>query len=321
MVFAMRSLLALAAALGISSAAAQQYPTKPVKIVVAFTAGGTTDIMARMLAQKLTDKFKQPFVIENKPGAGGNLGTETVVRAPADGYTLIINSVGPMAVNPTLYKNLPYNPLTDLVPVAQISDVPNVLVVHPSLKVNEVKGLIAYAKSRPGQMNYASTGIGTSSHLSSFMLASRAGFDATHVPYKGAEALKDLLAGRIQFMFATIPSVIQHIKAGNLVAVGVSSVKRSRSMPEVPTIAESGFPGFEAGSWFGVFAPRGTPPEIIAMLNRATNEAIGDKVIESRMIDEGADPAAGTPEKFGAFVRSEYEKWRTVVRESGAVVD
>jgi tripartite-type tricarboxylate transporter receptor subunit TctC len=277
--------------------------------------------MARMLAQKLTEKFKQPFVIENKPGAGGNLGTETVVRAPADGYTLIINSVGPMAVNPTLYKNLPYNPLTDLVPVAQISDVPNVLVVHPSLKVNDLKSFIAYAKSRPGQMNYASTGIGTSSHLSSYMLASRAGFEATHVPYKGAEALKDLLAGRVQFMFATIPSVIQHIKAGNLVAIGVSSVNRSRSMPDVPTIAASGFPGFEAGSWFGVFAPRGTPPEIIATLNRATNEAIADKVIESRMIDEGADPAAGTPEKFGAFVRSEYEKWRTVVRDSGAVVD
>jgi tripartite-type tricarboxylate transporter receptor subunit TctC len=314
-------LLVLAAALGVSSAAAQQYPTKPVKIVVAFTAGGTTDIMARMLAQKLTEKFKQPFVIENKPGAGGNLGTETVVRAPADGYTLIINSVGPMAVNPTLYKNLPYNPLTDLVPVAQISDVPNVLVVHPSLKVNDLKGLIAYAKSKPGQLNYASTGIGTSSHLSSFMLASRAGFEATHVPYKGAEALKDLLAGRIQFMFATIPSVIQHIKAGNLVAIGVSSARRSRSMPDVPTIAESGFPGFEAGSWFGVFAPKGTPPEIIAALNQATNEAIAEKTIEARMIEEGADPAAGTPEKFGAFVRGEYEKWRTVVKESGAVVD
>jgi tripartite-type tricarboxylate transporter receptor subunit TctC len=314
-------LLALAAVLAISTAAAQQYPTKPVKIVVAFTAGGTTDIMARMLAQKLTEKFRQPFVIENKPGAGGNLGTETVVRAPADGYTLIINSVGPMAVNPSLYKSLPYNPLTDLVPVAQISDVPNVLVVHPSLKVNDLKGLIAYAKSKPGLLNYSSTGIGTSSHLSSFMLASRAGFEATHVPYKGAEALKDLLAGRIQFMFATIPSVIQHIKAGTLVAIGVSSAKRSRSMPDVPTIAESGFPGFEAGSWFGVFAPRGTPPDVVAALNKATNEAIAEKSIEARMIEEGADPAAGTPERFGAFVRSEFEKWRTVVKESGAAVD
>jgi tripartite-type tricarboxylate transporter receptor subunit TctC len=226
-----------------------------------------------------------------------------------------------MAVNSTLYKNLPYNPVTDLVPIAQISDVPNVLVVHPSLNVRDLKGLVAYAKAKPGQLNYASTGIGTSSHLSSFMLASRAGFEATHVPYKGAEALKDLLAGRIQFMFATIPSVIQHIKAGNLVAIGVSSVTRSRSMPEVPTIAESGFPGFEAGSWFGVFAPKGTPAEVVAILNKATNEAIAEKAIEARMIEEGADPAGGSPEKFGAFVRSESEKWRTVVKESGAAVD
>jgi tripartite-type tricarboxylate transporter receptor subunit TctC len=321
MTVVMRLLGVLAAAFCLMPAAAQQYPTKPVKIVVAFTAGGTTDIMARMLAQKLTERFKQPFVIENKPGAGGNLGTETVVRAPADGYTLIINSVGPMAVNPTLYKNLSYNPLTDLVAVAQISDVPNVLVVHPSLRIADLKGLVAHAKSKPGELNYASTGIGTSSHLSSFMLASRAGFQATHVPYKGAEALKDLLAGRIQFMFATIPSVIQHIKAGNLVAIGVSSARRSRSMPDVPTIAESGFPGFEAGSWFGVFAPKGTPPEVVAALNKATNDAIADKVIEARMIEEGADPAAGTPERFGQFVRSEFEKWRTVVRDSGAQVD
>ena len=321
MKLAMLGLLVVAAALGISSAAAQQYPTKPVRIVVAFTAGGTTDIMARMLAQKLTEKFKQPFVIENKPGAGGNLGTEYVVRSPADGYTLIINSVGPMAVNPTLYKTLSYNPLTDLVPVAQISDVPNVLVVHPSLNVKDMKGFIAYAKSKPGELNYSSTGIGTSSHLSSYMLASRAGFQATHVPYKGAEALKDLLAGRIQFMFATIPSVIQHIRAGNLTAIAVSSPQRSRSMPDVPTIAESGFPGFEAGSWFGVFAPRGTPPEIIAVLNKATNEAIADRALQARMIEEGADPSEGTPERFGQFVKSEYEKWRVVVKESGAVVD
>jgi tripartite-type tricarboxylate transporter receptor subunit TctC len=277
--------------------------------------------MARMLAQRLTERFKQPFVIENKPGAGGNLGTEVVVRAPADGYTLIINSVGPMAVNPTLYKTLPYNPITDLVPVAQISDVPNVLVVHPGLRIADLKGLIAHARSKDGELNYASTGIGTSSHLSSFMLASRAGFTATHVPYKGAEALKDLLAGRIQFMFATIPSVIQHIKAGNLVALAVSSAKRSRSMPDVPTIAESGFPGFEAGSWFGLFAPKGTPPQIVAALNKATNDALGDKAIEARMIEEGADPAAGTPERFGAFVKAEYDKWRVVVKESGAVVD
>jgi tripartite-type tricarboxylate transporter receptor subunit TctC len=196
-----------------------------------------------------------------------------------------------------------------------------VLVVHPSLKTANVESFIAYAKAHSGELNYGSTGIGTSSHLSSFMLSSRAGFTATHIPYKGAEALKDLLTGRVQFMFATIPSVIAHIKAGNLVAIAVSSTRRSRSLPDVPTVAESGFPGFEAGSWFGLFAPKGTPQEVITVLNKATNDFIAEKAVESRMIDEGADPAGGTPEKLGAFVRSEYEKWRTVVRESGAVVD
>jgi tripartite-type tricarboxylate transporter receptor subunit TctC len=224
-------------------ALAQPWPNKPVRVIVAFTAGGTTDIMARTVGQRLSEKLKQPFVIENKPGAGGNIGTELVVRAPADGYTLIVNSVGPMAVNSTLYKNLPFNPANDLVPIAQISDVPNVLVAHPSTGVKDMEGFIAYARANPGKLNYASTGIGTSSHLSSYMLGSRAGFEATHIPYKGAEALKDLLSGRVQFMFATIPSVIAHIKAGSLNAIAVSSAKRSRSMPDVPTVAEKGFRG------------------------------------------------------------------------------
>ena len=318
---ALARVTAFVAILCAAAAFAQSYPYKPVKIVVAFTAGGTTDIMARGLAQRLSDRFKQPFVIENKPGAGGNIGTEYVVRAPADGYTLIVNSVGPMAVNPTLYKTLPYDPLTDLVAVAQISDVPNVLVVHPSLNVKSLDELVAYGKAHPGKLNYASTGIGTSSHLSGVMLASRAGFDATHIPYKGAEAVKDLLAGRIQFMFATIPSVIAHIKAGNVVAIAVTSAQRSRSMPEVPTVSERGFPGFEAGSWFGLFAPKGTPAAIIAELNRATNEFVADKATQAKLIEEGADPAGGTPEQFAAFVRREHEKWRKVVLDSGASVN
>ena len=309
------------AAFAALSAHAQPYPNKPVKVIVAFTAGGTTDIMARGLAQRLTERYKQAFVVENKPGAGGNIGTEQAVRAPADGYTLIVNSVGPMAVNPTLYKSLTYNPLTDLVPIAQISDVPNVLVVHPSLNVKTVDQLVAYGKANPGKVNYSSTGVGTSSHLAGFMLASRAGFEATHVPYKGAEALKDLLAGRIQYMFATIPSVIGHIKAGTLVALAVSSTERSRSMPEVPTVAASGFPGFQAGSWFGLFAPKGTPAAVIAELNKATNEFISEKAVQQKMIEEGADPAGGTPEQFGEFVRKEHEKWRAVVQQTGAQVN
>ena len=310
-------LLALAS-LTASSALAQSYPNKPVKVVVAFTAGGTTDILARMVAQQLTDKLKQPFVIDNKPGAGGNLGTELVVRSPADGYTLLVNSVGPIAVNPTLYGKLPYNPFTDLVPVVQIADVPNVLVVHPSVPAQNMDELVAYAKANPGKLNYGSTGIGTSSHLSSFMLGKRVGFDATHIPYKGADALKDLLAGRIQFMFATIPSVMQHITAGKLRPMAVSSLKRSRALPDVPTVVEKGFPNFEAGSWFGFFAPKGTPEAVITAVNKAVNEMLTLPAIEQQMVAQGADPAGGTPAQFGQFTQREHDKWRVIVRESGA---
>jgi len=304
-----------------SFAHAQTWPSKPVKVVVAFTAGGTTDILARNVGQQLSEKLKQQFIIENKPGAGGNTGTEMVVRAAPDGYTLIVNSVGPVAVNPTLYPKLPYNPLTELVPIVQIADVPNVLVVHPSVPAKTVEEFVAYARANPGKLNCGSTGIGTSSHLSCFVLSKRAGFEAVHVPYKGADALRDLMAGRVQFMFATIPSVKQHIDSGALRAVAVSSAQRSRSMPNVPTVAERGYPGFEAGSWFGFFAPKGTPPEVVATLNKAVNEIIGVPAFESALIKEGADPAGGTPQQFGAFVQREFEKWRTVVRESGAVAE
>ena len=315
------ALVALAATLAaVAPAAAQQYPTRPVKIIVAFTAGGTTDIMARTLAPRLSERFKQPFIIENRPGAGGNLGTEMAVRAAPDGYTILVNTVGPMAVNPSLYKNLPYNPLTDLVPIAQISDVPNVLVVHPALKVTTMDAFIAYAKAHSGELNYGSTGIGTSSHLSSFVLASRAGFNATHIPYKGAEVLKDLLSGRLQFMFATIPSVIAHIKAGNLVAIAVSSTKRSRSLPDVPPVAESGFPGFEAGSWVGIFAPRGTPPEVIAALNKAAVEAMKDKAVIDKLSVQGATLVGNSPDEFRAFIDSETKKWAKVIKDAGVPV-
>jgi tripartite-type tricarboxylate transporter receptor subunit TctC len=316
---------ALAVAVGLlvvaGSALAQAWPAKPVRVVVAFTAGGTTDILARSVGQQLQDKLRQPFVIDNKPGAGGNLGTELVVRAQPDGYTLIVNSVGPIAVNPTLYPKLAYNPLTELVPIVQIADVPNVLVVHPSLPVKSFDEFVAYAKANPGKLNYSSTGIGTSSHLSGFVLGRRAAIEATHVPYKGAEALRDLLAGRVQFMFATIPSVKQHIDAGTLRAIAVTSLKRSRSLPDVPTVAERGYPGFEAGSWFGFFGPKGTPPEVVATLNKAVNEILDNPAVQAQLIKEGADPAGGSPQQFAQFVQREFEKWRTVVRESGATAE
>jgi tripartite-type tricarboxylate transporter receptor subunit TctC len=314
--FAAVVLLSLAGA-----ASAQDWPAKPVRVVVAFTAGGTTDILARNVGQQLGERLKQPFVIDNKPGAGGNLGTEMVVRAPADGYTLIVNSVGPIAVNPTLYPKLTYNPLTDLVPIVQIAEVPNVLVVHPSVPVKTFEEFVAHAKANPGKLNCSSTGIGTSSHLSCYVLGKRAGFEATHVPYKGADALRDLLAGRVQFMFATIPSVRQHIETGSLRALAVSSAKRSRSLPDVPTVAERGHPGFEAGSWFGFFAPKGTPQQVIDTLNKHVNEIIAVPATEGAMVKEGADPIGGTPQQFGQFVQREFEKWRVVVKESGATAE
>jgi tripartite-type tricarboxylate transporter receptor subunit TctC len=317
------SLSLAAAALGIGglrTARAQtaiDYPNKPVKVVVSFTAGGTTDIIARSVSNLLTEQFKQSFVVENKPGAGGNIGNEMVARSPADGYTLTLASVAPLAINPTLYKDLRYDPLTDLVPIILIADVPNVLVVSPKLPVNNYKEFVAYLKSQPnGSMNYGSTGIGTSAQLSSFMLTEALGVNAQHIPYKGAEALNDLLSSRIDFMFATIPSVIGQIKAGKLRAIAVSSPKRSRSMPDVPTVAENGIPDFAAGSWFGLLAPRGTPREIIDKLNAGVSQAMIS--LESRFISEGADPVGGTPEFFKDFIQSEYTKWKKVVIASGA---
>jgi tripartite-type tricarboxylate transporter receptor subunit TctC len=315
-----RQLLGVAAfaALRAAPAAAQtaSYPLKPVHVVVAFTAGGTTDILARAVSQKLSESLKQPFVIDNKPGAGGNLGTEFVVRSPPDGYTLIVNSVGPMAVNKTLFKSLAYDPLVDLVPIVQIADVPNVLVVHPDLPARTLEEFIAYAKANPGKLSYASTGVGTSSHLSSFMLAKRIGAETQHIPYKGADALIDLLAGRTEFMFATIPSVIGFIKAARLRPLAVSSLQRSRSLPDVPTVAEKGFPGFSAGSWFGFFAPKGTPGAAVAVINKAVNDALPS--LEAQMIGEGADPVGGSAAQFAQFTQQEFEKWRAIVRESGA---
>jgi len=315
------AIVLMVTALAAAGAWGQAWPAKPVRVVVAFTAGGTTDILARNVGQQLSERLKQPFVVDNKPGAGGNLGTEIAVRAPADGYTLIVNSVGPIAVNPTLYPKLPYNPLTELVPIVQIADVPNVLVVHPSLPVKTLEEFVEHAKGNPGKLNCSSTGIGTSSHLSCFILGKRAGLEVTHVPYKGADALRDLLAGRVQFMFATIPSVKQHIEAGSLRALAVSSAKRSRSLPDTPTVAERGYPGFEAGSWFGFFAPKGTPQEVIATLNKHVNEIIAVPATEGAMVKEGADPIGGTPQQFGQFVQREFEKWRAVVKESGATAE
>ena len=317
--FAVMAAACIAIATAPTSAQTSDYPNRPVRVLVAFTAGGTTDILTRAVSQKLSERTKQQFVVDNKPGGGGNIGTELAARATPDGYTLIVNSVGPIAVNPSLYKKLNINPLVDLVPIVKIADVPNVLVVHPSVPANTLDEFITYMKANPGKLNYGSTGIGTSSHLSGFMLTQRTSAETVHVPYKGADALNDLLTGRVQFMFATIPSVIQHIQVGKLRALAVTSVQRSRALPDVPTVSEKTFPGFEAGSWFGFFAPKGTPQNVIGELNKAVNEVLPS--LEAQLIREGADPAGGTPEQFAQFVQKEYEKWKVIVRDSKATAE
>ncbi|MDA8125296.1 MAG: tripartite tricarboxylate transporter substrate binding protein [Deltaproteobacteria bacterium] len=295
--------------------AADEYPSKPVKVVVAFAPGGTTDLLTRMVSARLTEKTKQLFTVESKPGAGGNIGTAFVVKSAPDGYTLIVNSVGPIAVNPTLYKSLPFNPLTDLDPIVQIAEVPNVLVVPASANTAALKDLLAKAKTKQGGLSYSSTGVGTSSHLSGFMFAKRANITAAHNP---AEAVVGLLAGKVDFMFATIPSVMTQINAGKLVPIAVTSAKRSKALPNVPTMIESGYPGFEAGSWFGFFGPKGTPKNVVDKLNKAVNEIIDEPAIDKKMVAEGANPVGGSPEQFKSFIASEFKKWQTVVKESGA---
>jgi len=308
-------------ALGLGAAHAQtagKYPLeRPVRIVVGFTAGGTTDIIARAVAAELMNQMPgSNFYIENKTGAGGDIGSAEVVRSDPDGYNLLMASVGPIAINPSL-KNLKHDPRKDLRPVILVADVPNVLVVHPDKNIKNFADFEKFAKANSGKLTYGSTGTGTSAHLSSHMLADRMGIQAIHVPYKGAEALNDLLAGRIDFMFATIPSVIGQIKAGKLIPIAVSSPKRSRSMPDVPTVAESGYPGFAAGSWFGLLAPANTPDEIVTLVNEQVNQTIPK--LEDRFVAAGADPVGGTPDDFKNFIDSEYNKWREVIKSAGIV--
>lgn len=303
--------------LAISAPKAQTaYPEREIKIVVGFTAGGTTDIIARVVGQELTQRWGKAVIIENKPGAGGNIGTDIVAKAKPDGYTILIGSVGPLAVNRTLYKDIPYDNIKDLQPITLIAHVPTMLVVHPTkVPVTSLAEFVTYAKANPGSLFYGSTGSGTMSHLVGEMMKEQARIDITHVPYKGATGVTDLLGGQsIGFMFATIPSVIQHVRGGRLRALAVSSANRSRSAPDVPTIAESGFPGFEGSSWFGMVGPAGMPREIVTKLRNEVASIIAVPAIAERLIQQGADPVGDTPEEFAAYIRAETEKWGRVVK-------
>ena len=298
------------------------YPSKPIRIVVPFPAGGTTDILARAAAQKLSEAWGQGVVVDNRPGAGGNIGSDIVAKAAPDGYTLLMGTVGTHAINPSLYSKMPYDHVKDFAPIVLVAGVPNVLVVNPLLPIHTVADLVAYAKANPGKLNFASSGSGTSIHLSGELFKTDAGIDMTHVPYKGsAPALTDLVGGQVQLMFDNLPSSLPQIKAGKLRAVAVTSAVRAPALPDVPTIAESGYPGFEASSWFGLLARAGTKPEIIAKINAEVRKWLTSPEARDKLLAQGANASPGTPEDFARHIAAETAKWAKVVNESGAKVD
>jgi tripartite-type tricarboxylate transporter receptor subunit TctC len=306
-----------------TSASAQTYPSKPVRIIVGFPPGQATDIVARLVADKLTQRLGQTFLIDNKPGAAGIIGTELAIKAPADGYTLLFSSSGPLSVNPGLYAKLPYDVVKDLQPIALAATVPLFLVVHPSLQATNVKELVALAKAQPGKINYASGGSGVTNHLVTEMFKSAAGIDLQHIPYKGGPpAVADLIAGQVSMMFETGPGVLPHVRGGKLRALGVGSVNRSAAMPDLPTIAEQGFPGFDGVAWIGFVAVMGTPRPIVDKLSAETAAIMALPDVRERLLTLGSEPAApNTPEQFGTYIRSEIAKWSKVIKESGAKVD
>ena len=303
-------------------AAAQNYPTKPITIVVPFAAGGTTDILARLVGQHLSTELGQPVVVENKAGAGGNIGAAFAAKAAADGHTLFMGTVGTHAINASLYKKLPYDPIKDFAPLTRVAMVPNLLVAHPSQPFKTVQEMIAYAKANPGKINFGSPGNGASPHLSGELFKSMTKVDMVHVPYKGsAPAVSDLLGGQISIMFDNLPSVIPHVRGGKLRAIAISTAKRSADLPDVPTIAEAGVPGYEATSWFGMFAPAATPKPVLDKISAALGKVLANAEVKKKIDDQGGEPANETPAQFADFIQKESLKWGKVVKESGASLD
>ncbi len=315
-----RALAALVTVAGLVAAAAAQYPNKPIKWVVPYPPAGTTDVLARIVAQWLSENIGQQVLVENKPGAGNNIGTEFVINSPPDGYTMLL--VNPAnGINASLYKKLPFNFVRDIAPVAGLVRSPNVMEVTNKLPVKTVAEFIAYCKANPGKVSMASSGNGTSTHLSGELFKSMTGCNMVHVPYKGAgPALTDLIGGQVQVFFDNLPSSAGHLKSGNLRALAVTSTTRDPSFPDVPTVADT-VPGYEATAWFGVGMPKGTPREAIDKMNAAINKALADPKLRARLAELGGSPIPGTPEDFGKTIVAETEKWAKVVASSGATVD
>ncbi|QFR34394.1 tripartite tricarboxylate transporter substrate binding protein [Ancylobacter sp. TS-1] len=311
----------LASVLALAPAAAQDFPTRPVTLVIPFAAGGSTDLVGRLIAERMSAELGQPVVVENKGGAGGNLGAAQVAKASPDGYTILMGTVATHALNPTLYKKMPYDPVTSFAPVSLLVVVPNVLVVNPDFPAKTTEELIALLKKEPGKYSYASSGNGTPLHLSGELFKSMAGVDMQHIPYQGAgPALIDVLSGQVPIMFDNLPSSSGHIKSGKLRALGVTTAKRAPSFPDLPAIAEV-VPGYETYTWNAVFAPAGTPPEVVAKLNAAANKALADPKVQARLADFSAVSVGSTPEELGEHVKKEIAKWAPIVKASGAQLD
>ena len=319
--------MAIVASVGLSTAHAQSWPSKPVRIIVPFPPGGTTDIVARSLGVELQKMWGQPVIIENRAGAGGNVGAEAVAKSPNDGYTLLMGTVGTHAINAPLFaqngNKMPFDPVKDFVPITLAAGVPNVMVVHPKVPVNSVSEFIAYAKANPGKLNMASSGNGTSIHLTGELFKTMTDTYMVHLPYRGsAPAVSDLLAGNTDVMFDNLPSALPHIKAGKLKALAVTSRARSPALPNVPTIEEAAkLNGFDASSWFGLFAPAGTSRTIVDKIQADVAKALAMPEVRERFVAQGAQPSGGTPDKFAAFIRDETDKWTKVVKISNAKVD
>jgi tripartite-type tricarboxylate transporter receptor subunit TctC len=316
------TLLALLAAGAAQAALAQAWPTKAIRVVVPFPPGGGTDIIAREVTQKVASTTGWTFVIDNKPGAGGNLGVDAAAKSPADGYTLVLGQTSNLAINPTLYPKLPYNPVKDLAPITLVASAPLVIVVPVQSPFKTVGDLVAAAKAKPGDVNFASPGNGTVAHLTGEQFQKTAGVKFQHVPYKGAnQALTDVISGQVQIYVSSVPSVLQQIRTGKLRPLAVTSAKRVDDLPQTPTVGESGYKGFDAVTWFGFLAPAGTPKEVLARLNAEFNKALQQPDLRKRLGDEGADPLGGTPEQFAELIRNDIAAWGKTVKESGVRMD